>query len=544
MRTNLYDVGIVGAGFAGLACARAAARRGLSRPGDRSQDGTGRTHAHDRARREGGGGALGDSRHAHAARARHPAVRAVARAARPGGGGLLFSRHRHAGADALVRARGGARGRASALRPAVSRRAAGRRRLRTRGLRRSRALAGRRRRADARPSPRTSAWAATANSCWAWRPSIEGVGGVDPDRLHCFLDSELARGYIGWVVPGHRGLFQVGLACRRPRRPDLPAFERRLARAVRFRRRAAARPARRTDPGRRPGDARRRPRRAADRRRRGAGVAAVGRRHPHGARIGLGGRAGDRRSPARRRGGPGRVLARSRPRFVAKRALRACWTAAFPTRCSTPCCGRGRSRRSRARSTSIIADCVRRKDGATWRRRCCAACPDRRRADAARRHAEQPRQRVDARHVVVAQQLEMAEGERREAHDVAGMAADAREPRRHAHDARRVRSRAGAQRRPDARRSVTLVEAAEVGLAPFVARHRAQPRDRRAGVARRRASQCGRRRRRHRVHGPARHRAQPARAEAAFAIEQRRPARSCQSAPLARIAASPRASTG
>lgn len=30
MRTHDYDVGIVGAGFAGLACARAAARRGLS----------------------------------------------------------------------------------------------------------------------------------------------------------------------------------------------------------------------------------------------------------------------------------------------------------------------------------------------------------------------------------------------------------------------------------------------------------------------------------------------------------------------------------
>ncbi|NDP43526.1 MAG: FAD-dependent oxidoreductase, partial [Aromatoleum sp.] len=30
MRSTVYDVGIIGAGFAGLACARAAARRGLS----------------------------------------------------------------------------------------------------------------------------------------------------------------------------------------------------------------------------------------------------------------------------------------------------------------------------------------------------------------------------------------------------------------------------------------------------------------------------------------------------------------------------------
>jgi flavin-dependent dehydrogenase len=55
------------------------------------------------------------------------------------------------------------------------------------------------------------------------------IGGVDADRLHCFLDATLARGYIGWVVPGYNGLFQVGLACRRPARPDLAAFLRKLA---------------------------------------------------------------------------------------------------------------------------------------------------------------------------------------------------------------------------------------------------------------------------------------------------------------------------
>ena len=55
-----------------------------------------------------------------------------------------------------------------------------------------------------------------------------GVGGVDPDRLHCFVDSKLAPGYIGWVVPGVGGVCQVGLAARRPRTPDLEAFERRI----------------------------------------------------------------------------------------------------------------------------------------------------------------------------------------------------------------------------------------------------------------------------------------------------------------------------
>jgi geranylgeranyl reductase family protein len=57
----------------------------------------------------------------------------------------------------------------------------------------------------------------------------EGVGGIDPDCLHCFLDSELAPGYIGWVVPGVDGLAQVGLAARWPHKPNLSAFERKIA---------------------------------------------------------------------------------------------------------------------------------------------------------------------------------------------------------------------------------------------------------------------------------------------------------------------------
>jgi flavin-dependent dehydrogenase len=50
-----------------------------------------------------------------------------------------------------------------------------------------------------------------------------GVAGVDPDRLHVFLDSVLAPGYIAWVVPG-LGVTQVGLARTSGGRPDLPAF--------------------------------------------------------------------------------------------------------------------------------------------------------------------------------------------------------------------------------------------------------------------------------------------------------------------------------
>ena len=39
------------------------------------------------------------------------------------------------------------------------------------------------------------------------------------DRLHCFLDRKLAPGYIGWMVPGV-GVTQVGLARRMPRDPE------------------------------------------------------------------------------------------------------------------------------------------------------------------------------------------------------------------------------------------------------------------------------------------------------------------------------------
>ena len=62
----------------------------------------------------------------------------------------------------------------------------------------------------------------------------EGVGGVDPERLHCFLDSRIAPGYLAWVVAGV-GITQVGLACRWPARPDLAAFVRHAGRLFDFR---------------------------------------------------------------------------------------------------------------------------------------------------------------------------------------------------------------------------------------------------------------------------------------------------------------------
>ncbi len=57
---------------------------------------------------------------------------------------------------------------------------------------------------------------------------LQDVRGVEADRLHCFIDSELAPGYIGWVIPGVGGITQVGLACRLPHRPKLRAFMRKM----------------------------------------------------------------------------------------------------------------------------------------------------------------------------------------------------------------------------------------------------------------------------------------------------------------------------
>jgi digeranylgeranylglycerophospholipid reductase len=46
---------------------------------------------------------------------------------------------------------------------------------------------------------------------------------ADPDLLHCFLDTRLARGYLAWVAPAP-GFYQVGLATNDKAKPDLRAF--------------------------------------------------------------------------------------------------------------------------------------------------------------------------------------------------------------------------------------------------------------------------------------------------------------------------------
>lgn len=55
-----------------------------------------------------------------------------------------------------------------------------------------------------------------------------GVTGLGDEQLHCFIDSELAPGYLGWAVPG-LGVTQLGLAARAPHRPELEALRERVA---------------------------------------------------------------------------------------------------------------------------------------------------------------------------------------------------------------------------------------------------------------------------------------------------------------------------
>ncbi len=48
----------------------------------------------------------------------------------------------------------------------------------------------------------------------------EPLSDLDPRFLHCFADSRIAPGYIAWAVPGVEAT-QIGVAARRPARPDL-----------------------------------------------------------------------------------------------------------------------------------------------------------------------------------------------------------------------------------------------------------------------------------------------------------------------------------
>ena len=55
----------------------------------------------------------------------------------------------------------------------------------------------------------------------------EPLADLDGRFLHCFADSRIAPGYIAWVVPGVDAT-QIGVAARRPYKPDLGLLLRRL----------------------------------------------------------------------------------------------------------------------------------------------------------------------------------------------------------------------------------------------------------------------------------------------------------------------------
>jgi len=57
----------------------------------------------------------------------------------------------------------------------------------------------------------------------------------DVDRLHCFIDADLAPGYFGWLFTGVGGVAQLGIACRLPHQPDLDAMIAKLRRHFDFR---------------------------------------------------------------------------------------------------------------------------------------------------------------------------------------------------------------------------------------------------------------------------------------------------------------------
>lgn len=60
---------------------------------------------------------------------------------------------------------------------------------------------------------------------------LTGDAGADPRFLHCFLDSKLAPGYLAWALTGV-GVTQVGVAVRQSSRPDIDAVLARVQQKV------------------------------------------------------------------------------------------------------------------------------------------------------------------------------------------------------------------------------------------------------------------------------------------------------------------------
>lgn len=228
MRALDYDVAIVGAGFAGLACARAAARRGLSvlvldrrhAPGERVHT-TGLV-VKEAAERWEIPATL--TRRVRGVRLYAPSLASLDLVA---AGYYFLATDTPALMRWLAREAARAGARMQFARPWRGARRDGDAFVLAGGGERVRDIVG----ADGPRSAVAAGFGLGRNTEFLLgvEAEYEGVAGIEPDRLHCFLDRTLARGYIGWVVPGVHGVAQVGLACRRPAVPNLPAFERKVA---------------------------------------------------------------------------------------------------------------------------------------------------------------------------------------------------------------------------------------------------------------------------------------------------------------------------
>ena len=214
------DLAVVGAGFAGLACARAAAARGLDTVVlDRKDDPGARPHTTGLLVKE-----VADALDPPAALTRRiarirlyaPSLRHVDLASP----GYYFLATDTAGLLRWLAAsarEAGARLRFSSPVRSIARR---RSRFTLAGVA-ARFVAG----ADGRRSRVAGAAGLGRNASFLTgvEAEVEGARGIDPRCLHCFLDSRLAPGYLAWVVPGVGGA-QVGLACRPPHRPRRSRF--------------------------------------------------------------------------------------------------------------------------------------------------------------------------------------------------------------------------------------------------------------------------------------------------------------------------------
>ena len=325
------DCLVIGASFAGLACATALARAGMRVTVlERKADAGEKLHttgiivkdAIDQI-------ALLDGlpSGARAPNRRRAPLRAEPAARRSRGARLLLPRDRHAQVHALAgRARRARRRRRSRIgrRSRAAQRTQGGFDLGDAGT--TRYLVG----ADGPASRVAKALGLGLNTKFLFGVEHEyaGVELAAPDRLHCFLDRRLAPGYIGWVVAGV-GVVQVGLAATRPggrlhghRGHGAVPREDRADRSTS----GAAAPA-----SMRAGmipcggvvESGRGAARDARRRRRRDGLAGDGRRHSHGAQARHWRPATRSRTSSRRQSAdPSEAFVQSYPRFRAKRLLR------------------------------------------------------------------------------------------------------------------------------------------------------------------------------------------------------------------------------